>query len=91
MNIEYGIFTPLIFSVSWGMGKECSMFHKHIAERLAIKTGESYEKIISTNGVISIPQISLDVCEKTIDEFELVSYLARRNRYVSSGASFHII
>ena len=27
------------------------MFHKHVAERLAIKTGKSYEKIISTNGV----------------------------------------
>ena len=30
MNIEHG--TPLFFSVSGGMGKECSMFHKHIAE-----------------------------------------------------------
>ena len=51
MNIEHGIFTPLILSVSGGIGKECSMFHKHVAERLGIKTGKSYEKIISTNGV----------------------------------------
>ena len=32
MNIEHGTFTPLVFSVSGGMGKECSMFHKHVAE-----------------------------------------------------------
>ena len=24
------------------------MFHKHVADRLAVKTGERYEKIIST-------------------------------------------
>ena len=28
--------------------KKCSVFHKHVAERLAIKTGQRYEKIIST-------------------------------------------
>ena len=32
MNIEHGTFTSLGFSVSEGMGKECSMFHKHEAE-----------------------------------------------------------
>ena len=37
--------TPLVFSVSAGMGKDCSMFHKHVAEGLAIKTGERYENI----------------------------------------------
>ena len=48
MNIEHSTFTPFIFSVSEGRGKECSMFHKHVAKRLAIKTGERYEKIFST-------------------------------------------
>ena len=48
MKIELGTFTPLVFSVSGGMGKECSMIHKHASEQLAIKTGERYEKIIST-------------------------------------------
>ena len=32
MNIEHSIFTPFLFSVSGGMGNECSMFHKHVAE-----------------------------------------------------------
>ena len=48
MNIEQGTFNTLVFSFSGGMGKECSMFHKHVAGRLAIKTGERYEKIIFT-------------------------------------------
>ena len=52
MNVEYGTFTPLVFSVSRGMGKECSMFRKHVAEPLAIKTDERYKKIISTIGAI---------------------------------------
>ena len=48
MEIEHGNFTALVFSVSAGMGKECSMFHKHVAERLEIKTGKRYKKITST-------------------------------------------
>ena len=28
MNIEHGTFTPLVFSVTGVMGKECSVFHK---------------------------------------------------------------
>ena len=42
MNIEHGTFTPLAFSVSGDMCKLCSMFHKHVADGLAIKTGEKY-------------------------------------------------
>ena len=57
--------TPLVFSVSAGMGKDCSMFHKHVAEGLAIKTGERYE-IFPPYGVkvISNPQISFDMCTR---------------------------
>ena len=87
MNIEHGTFTLLVFSVSGGMGKECSVFHKHVAERLEIKTGEGYEKIISAircNLSFLILKSTL-ICVggrqshklKTIDEFELVSHFAR--------------
>ena len=77
MNIEHSTFTPLVFSVSGGMGKE----------RLAIKTAERYEKIIS-NIQCKLSFLILKsalICVrgnqshniKTIDEFELVSDLAR--------------
>jgi hypothetical protein len=47
MNIEHGTFTPLIFSTNGGEGPECSMFHKHVAERIAMKTDDRYEKILT--------------------------------------------
>ena len=47
MNIEHGTFTLLIFSVSSVLGKEYSMFHKHMAEKTAKKFNESYEKVIT--------------------------------------------
>ena len=47
MNIENGTFTPLVFSVSGVSDKECSMFHKYMAEKIAKKFNESYEKVIT--------------------------------------------
>ena len=87
MKIEHGTFTPLAFSVFGGMGKEWSMFHKHLIERLAIKTGERYEKIVPTircklsflilKSALMCVRGSRSHNLKTIDEFELVSNLAR--------------
>ena len=37
MNTEHGTFTPLVFSVNDVLGKECSMFHKHVAQKIAKK------------------------------------------------------
>ena len=42
MNIEHGTFTPLVFSASGVLGKECSMFQTHMAEKIAKKSNESY-------------------------------------------------
>ena len=47
MEIEHGTFTPLIYSITGGMGPECSIFHKHLANRIAEKTGNKYEKILT--------------------------------------------
>ena len=62
------------------------MFHKYVAERLAIKTDEKYEKIISTiryklsfiilKSALMCVRRSRSHNLKTIDEFELVSHLA---------------
>ena len=87
MKIGPGTFSPLVFSVSGGIIEECSMFHKHVVEQLEMKTGERYEKIISTIRCKLSFQIlkSALMCVrgsrshnlKTVDEFELVSHLAR--------------
>ena len=47
MNIEHGTFTPLVFSVCGSLGPECSKFHKHLANKISMKSGEPYEKIFS--------------------------------------------
>ena len=39
MNIEHVTFTPLVFSVSGKVCKDYSMFHKHMAQKIADKTG----------------------------------------------------
>ena len=47
MNVEHGTFSPLVFSVTGVMGRECSTFHKHIAEKIARKTEQKYSDVIS--------------------------------------------
>ena len=46
MRIEHCFFFPLVFSVSGSVGKECSMFHKRMAQKIANKTGERYEEVM---------------------------------------------
>ena len=46
MNIEHGTFTALIFALNGGVGTECSIFHKHLAERIASKTKEKYDSVL---------------------------------------------
>ena len=47
MNVEHGTFTPLVFSINGGEGSECLAFHKHIAEKIALKTDNRFEHVIS--------------------------------------------
>ena len=47
LNIEHGVFTPLIFGTNGGMGKECQMFLKQLATTLAEKSEQKYDDIIT--------------------------------------------
>ena len=47
LEVEMGSFTPLIFGANGGMGEECNMFMKHLAEKLAEKDVEGYPFVIS--------------------------------------------
>ena len=47
LNIELGTFTALIFSLTGGMGFESSVYHKTLANKIAIKTGDKYCNIIN--------------------------------------------
>ena len=47
MQVERASFTPLVFSTSGGMTRECTKYHKKIAELVANKTKEDYSKVVS--------------------------------------------
>ena len=47
LDIEHGTFTPLVFTTTGGMGKECLRYHSRLAELIAIKKGEQYAKTMS--------------------------------------------
>jgi hypothetical protein len=42
LDVEMGSFTPLVFGTNGGMGIECQMFLKQLAQKLAQKDNERY-------------------------------------------------
>ena len=40
LDIEHGIFTPLIFTTTGGMGEECLNYHSRLVELITIKKAE---------------------------------------------------
>ena len=46
MEVEKGVFTPLVFSTTGGMGTEAEKFYKRIAEKTAWRTGQKYHETI---------------------------------------------
>ena len=47
MNIEQGTFTPLVYSTSGGLGNGCQTFHRQLANKIATKTSDKYEKVLT--------------------------------------------
>ena len=47
MNIEQWTFTPLVYSTSDGLGNECQTFYRHLANKIATKTIDKYEKVLT--------------------------------------------
>ena len=47
LEIEHGSFTPLIFSATGGMGRECNKFVSRLANIMANKQGKPYGEVIT--------------------------------------------
>ena len=47
LDVEHGLFSPLAFTTTGGMGKECIRYHSGLAELVAAKKGENYSQTIS--------------------------------------------
>ena len=46
-TVECGSFTPLVFSLFGGLGKEATIFYDRLADLLAHKHGTSYNRMLS--------------------------------------------
>ena len=82
MNIKHDTFTSLFFSVSGVLGNKCSMFHKHMAEKIAKNFNWSYQKVITVircklsfiimrSALLCITRSRSNYVLKDIDEFSL--------------------
>ena len=47
LEIQHGIFTPLVMGTNGGMGEECKKFITHLANKLASKQHEQYSDVIT--------------------------------------------
>ena len=45
MEIEHSTFTPIVLTTKGVMGRECEIFHKSLAHKIAVKSGEKYEEV----------------------------------------------
>ena len=46
-EVERGVFTPLVFSTTGGMGREATVFYKRLASMLALKREQPYSTVMS--------------------------------------------
>ena len=47
LEVERGVFTPLFFSTSGGMGEDTKTLFKRVAAKMANKTGQKYSETIT--------------------------------------------
>ena len=47
LNNEHGSFTPLVFSMTGGMSKECIIYRKFLAENICQKTDQRYDQVLA--------------------------------------------
>ena len=46
LNFEQGTFTPLVFSITGGMGRECSMFVERLCQMISLKRKEELSAVM---------------------------------------------
>ena len=47
LNVEHGTFTPLIYSITGGIGPEANFYHKLLAHKLSIKNGDRFDNVLN--------------------------------------------
>ena len=47
LEVEQASFTPLVFTTTGGMGRECLSYHCRLAELISKRKGEDYAKTLT--------------------------------------------
>ena len=47
LEVERASLTPLVFTTTGGMGRECLTYHSRLAELISIKKGVDYTKTLA--------------------------------------------
>ena len=47
LEVEQASFTPLVFTTTGGMGRECLRYHSRLAELISVEKGEDYAKTLT--------------------------------------------
>ena len=45
-EVEHGVFTPLVFSTTGGMGREAATFYKRLTDKIASKEGKTFPTVM---------------------------------------------
>ena len=62
LQVEYGSFTPLVFSVNGGTGKEANKCYSRITEKIVEKPGELYCDVFWIRRKISFSMMKSIFC-----------------------------
>ena len=46
-EVEHGFYSPLVFSTTGGMARECSTFYRRLADMISIKQDKPYSLVVS--------------------------------------------
>ena len=103
MDVEHGTFTPLIIGTYGGMGDECQLFVRRLAERLAEKQQEEYGPTVAWIRT----KLFFEVIRSTVqcvrgsrkpwksstqgrhtDDFGLLAHVAGLNEYLNGTEKF---
>lgn len=47
LEVEHGVFTPLVFTTTGGMGREATTFYKRLADMIAQKENKNYSTVMN--------------------------------------------
>ena len=89
IEVENGIFTPLVFTTTGGMSQECQRYHSTLAELISLKKQEDYATTITwirTKVPLAILRTSL-VCLRGTRSRRRKTYVQENDLEIEKGVA----